>query len=220
MPSTDQQVEELVRSMYRSGEAGQWDLSPEQLRSKAHRTRIGVPDVKLLVLVAATAAVLIVIGFAVTATSKPHNPSVTKPTTTTSTVSGAGSVVVPNVIGLNQSAAANAEGEAGLTAGAVTILPSSQHPAGTVISQTPRPQASVRPGTSVNLVVSSGPSSTSTTVTVSLTPFVGRWLMHDGLVVINDDGTGQLEWPGATIPEGVLQVAGISVRATSSSQAT
>ncbi len=217
MPSDDQHLEELVRSMYRSGEAAPWDLTPEELRSKAHRSRIRIPDAKFLVLVAA-AAVLIVVGFAVTGRSKPHSPSVIKPTTTTSTVSRAGSVVVPNVVGLGQASATNTVGEAGLSAGTVTLLPSSQYPAGTVISQNPRPDASARPGTSVNLVVSSGPSSTPKTV--PLTAFIGSWSTHDGSIVINGDGTGQLEWPGATPPEGVPQTAQITVSATSASQAT
>src|ERR1700733_6223129 len=217
MPGNDERVAELVRSMYESGENLPWDLTPEALRSEAHRSRIRIPDAKFLVLVAA-AAVLVVTGLAVAGRTKTPNHS-SKPTTTPPTTSGAGSIFVPNLIGLDQGSAVSALGQAGLTAGSVTLAPSSQFPAGTVVSQNPRPIASVSPGTSVSLVVSSGPSTTTTSV-VPLTAFVGSWAMHDGSIRINGDGTGELDWPGATAPAGVLQTAPITVRATSPSGAT
>ena len=84
------------------------DLTPEELRSKAHRSRFRIPDAKFLVLVASAAVVLVVVGFAVTGNFKSHTPSANKTTsTTTSTVSAARGGVVPNLVGLTQSAAAN-----------------------------------------------------------------------------------------------------------------
>ncbi len=62
-------------------------------------------------------------------------------------------------------------------------------------------------------------SAATPTTATSLAAFVGTWSTHDGSIVISGDGTGQLDWPGATPPEGVPQVAQISVSATSPSQA-
>ena len=61
---------------------------------------------------------------------------------------------------------------------------------------------------------------TTTSTTVPLTGFVGTWSTHDGSITIAADGTGQLEWPGATPPEGVPQVATITVAAKSPVLAT
>jgi hypothetical protein len=71
--------------------------------------------------------------------------------------------------------------------------------------------------------VAPAPTTTSTpaaTTTIPLAAFVGSWSTHDGSIVISGNGSGQLDWPGATPPEGVPQVAQISVTATSPSQAT
>jgi len=68
-------------------------------------------------------------------------------------------VTVPDVVGLTQNAATTALQNAGLVAGVVTNQASGSVPAGAVISQNPPAGTAVAPGTSVSLVVSSGPSS-------------------------------------------------------------
>lgn len=77
--------------------------------------------------------------------------SVTTPAATVST---------PNVVGMTQAAAEQALTNAGLSVGTVTTQTSGTVPAGSVISQAPVGGSSVGPGTSVNLVVSSGSGST------------------------------------------------------------
>ena len=72
--------------------------------------------------------------------------------------SGPANVTVPNVVGLTQAAATTAITNAGLVLGTVTQQSSANVPAGNVISQNPAANASVAPGSSVNIVVSSGPA--------------------------------------------------------------
>ena len=69
-----------------------------------------------------------------------------------------GSVSVPNVVGLTQSAATTAITGAGLVVGTVTQQSSATVPAGSVISQNPAAGTSVAAGSAVNLVVSTGPA--------------------------------------------------------------
>jgi len=64
---------------------------------------------------------------------------------------------VPNVVGDTQAAAASALGSAGLTLGTVTTQSSTSVANGAVISETPAAGTSVTAGSSVALVVSSGP---------------------------------------------------------------
>jgi beta-lactam-binding protein with PASTA domain len=64
---------------------------------------------------------------------------------------------VPNVVGLTQSSAQTALIAAGLTVGTVTMVNSESVPSGTVINQTPVAGIKVTPGSSVALVISSGP---------------------------------------------------------------
>ncbi len=66
-------------------------------------------------------------------------------------------VIVPNVVGLSESAATAALTGAGLTLGAVTRQASATVPAGSVIGQNPAAGASVARSAPVDLVVSSGP---------------------------------------------------------------
>jgi len=68
-----------------------------------------------------------------------------------------GTVTVPDVVGLTQSAAEAAITAAGLYVGQVTEACSDSVPAGSVISQNPVAGASVQPGSAVDLVVSTGP---------------------------------------------------------------
>ncbi|HEX4243670.1 MAG TPA: PASTA domain-containing protein [Steroidobacteraceae bacterium] len=66
-------------------------------------------------------------------------------------------VSVPNVIGQTQSAASTALTAAGLAVGSITQQTSASVPAGSIVGSTPAAGASVAPGSSVSLVVSSGP---------------------------------------------------------------
>ncbi len=70
--------------------------------------------------------------------------------------SGFTAVTVPNVVGQTLAAARTSITGAGLTVGTVTLASSATIPAGSVISQNPAGGAQVAPGTTVNLVVSSG----------------------------------------------------------------
>jgi hypothetical protein len=72
--------------------------------------------------------------------------------------SGPAQVTVPNVVGLTQAAATTAITGAGLTLGTVTTQSSPTVASGSVISETPIAGASVSSGSTVNLVVSSGPA--------------------------------------------------------------
>jgi 6-phosphogluconolactonase len=80
------------------------------------------------------------------------------------TISG-GTVAVPNVVGLTQTAAATALTAAGLTLGTVTPASSASVPAGGVISQTPAAGAMVVSPSAVNLSVSVGPAASYAYVT-------------------------------------------------------
>ena len=64
--------------------------------------------------------------------------------------------IVPNVVGLTQSAATTAITVAGVVVGNVTTASSSTAAVGSVTSQVPAATTSVPPGTTVNLIVSSG----------------------------------------------------------------
>jgi beta-lactam-binding protein with PASTA domain/sugar lactone lactonase YvrE len=71
--------------------------------------------------------------------------------------SGPPQVAVPNVVGNTQAAATTAITGAGLVVGTVMTASSTTVPSGSVISETPAAGTSVNGGTSVNLIVSSGP---------------------------------------------------------------
>src|SRR5437763_5882418 len=75
---------------------------------------------------------------------------------TLSVSSGPAQVTVPDVVGEDQATAANRLGSAGLTLGSVSNQPSATVPSGSVISTSPSPGTKVNPGSTVNLVVSSG----------------------------------------------------------------
>jgi 6-phosphogluconolactonase len=76
-----------------------------------------------------------------------------------------GTVAVPNVVGLTQTAAATALTAAGLTLGTVTPASSASVPAGGVISQTPAAGSMVVSPSAVNLSVSVGPAASYAYVT-------------------------------------------------------
>jgi hypothetical protein len=67
------------------------------------------------------------------------------------------------VAGQNQNQASNTLGAQGLTFGTTIQQSSTQYPAGTVIGSDPPAGTSVRPGSTVNLLVSTGPPPPPTT---------------------------------------------------------
>ncbi|HEY0747820.1 MAG TPA: autotransporter domain-containing protein [Steroidobacteraceae bacterium] len=77
------------------------------------------------------------------------------PTGASATLTVQAAVIVPNVVGLSQTAAATALQGAGLVLGTVTKGPAST-PINTVGSQIPAPKTSVQAGSAVNIVISTG----------------------------------------------------------------
>jgi beta-lactam-binding protein with PASTA domain len=75
--------------------------------------------------------------------------------------SGAPAVTIPNVVGLTQTAASAAIIGAGLSVGTITQQSSATVTAGNAISESPSAGTSVASGSPVNLTVSSGPSTTT-----------------------------------------------------------
>jgi hypothetical protein len=71
---------------------------------------------------------------------------------------GPSAVAVPNVVGLTQAAAQSAITSASLVVGTVTRQYSDTVPPGNVISQNPAAGASASPGSTVDLIISDGPS--------------------------------------------------------------
>ncbi|MHB1710432.1 MAG: Stk1 family PASTA domain-containing Ser/Thr kinase [Acidimicrobiales bacterium] len=96
--------------------------------------------------------------------------SINQGATVTLTVSsGPSDVTVPSVAGLGQVAAANLLGNKGLVVGNTSSQYSTQYSAGTVIGSNPGAGSPVPPGSTVDLVVSSGPPPTTTTTTTTTT---------------------------------------------------
>jgi hypothetical protein len=157
MPRTEEQIQELVREMYTTAESSDWELKPETIRSQRGQRRVPLPDVKVLVLVAA-AVILIVVGIVVANGSISHRPTVSGPSSTTSTLSGGQSVTVPNGVGESQTQVATALGSAGLKVGPINLVANGSVKAGLVISENPQPGSVVSPGSLVSLTVSTGPS--------------------------------------------------------------
>jgi probable HAF family extracellular repeat protein len=81
----------------------------------------------------------------------------------------AGTVTLPSVVGLTQSAAEAAITSAGLSVGAVTTQASTTVPSGTVVSQAPAACALESSASSISIVVSSGPPQTMVPNVVGLT---------------------------------------------------
>jgi serine/threonine-protein kinase len=82
--------------------------------------------------------------------------------------SGQANITVPSLIGQSQTQAASLLTQAGLTLGNITPQ-ASQYPAGEIVSSTPGAGASVRPGSSVSIAVSSGPPPVTTTTSSTTT---------------------------------------------------
>jgi hypothetical protein len=182
MPRTEDQVQELVREMYSTADSIKWELTPEEIRSqRGQRRGVPLPDGKLLVLVAAV-VILVVVGFVAASNGSSHKSTAADPATTTSSTP-AGSIPVPSLVGVNQNQASNELDQAGLSLGSLQATASSQVPAGVVISQEPAPGVEVRPGSSIDLVVSTGTPSGggSTLVTVPNTIGESQALASDAL---------------------------------------
>jgi len=94
----------------------------------------------------------------------PSGTKVGKGSTVTLTVSsGPSNVRVPSLAGLGQNQASNVLGAAFLNLGNIIPQASTQVQAGLVIGSNPPTGASVKPGSSVDLIVSTGPPPTTTT---------------------------------------------------------
>jgi serine/threonine-protein kinase len=83
--------------------------------------------------------------------------------------SGPANAIVPSLIGQSQIQAGALLQQAGLVVGGVTTEASSQYADGQIIATNPGPGASVPPGSSVSIVVSTGPPPTTTTTTTTTT---------------------------------------------------
>jgi RHS repeat-associated protein len=80
-------------------------------------------------------------------------------------------VIVPNVVGQAQAAAESTISAAGLTVGVTSTATSTTVPTGEVISQNPVAGTSVAPGSTVNLVISTGPPPPGLTlVSITVSP--------------------------------------------------
>jgi beta-lactam-binding protein with PASTA domain len=111
---------------------------------------------------------------------------------------GAGSVAVPDVVGLTQASATSAITGAGLVVGTITQQASSTVPAGSVIAQNPTAGQLVAPGSAVNLVISSGPGNVAVPDVVGLTQASATTAITGaGLIV----GT-VTQQPSSTVPAG------------------
>ncbi|TAN29563.1 MAG: Stk1 family PASTA domain-containing Ser/Thr kinase [Actinomycetota bacterium] len=100
--------------------------------------------------------------------SPPANTQAPKGSTVTLGVSnGPSQVAVPNVVGQPLAQAANTLGSHNLTMGSVTYQPSPSVPSGDVMSTNPVAGTNVAPNTPVDMVVSQGPSPSTTTTAPS-----------------------------------------------------
>jgi hypothetical protein len=100
---------------------------------------------------------------------------------------GPAPTMVPNIVGSTQSSATTAITGAGLVLGTVTSQSSATVASGEVISETPSAGTSVAAGSSVNLVVSTGPAASSGGGTASSSGGGGGaldWLTLLGLMAL------------------------------------
>jgi len=113
-------------------------------------------DTKVLtLLVGAVVVIAVVIGVGVAHLSTHPSHQAATSSTTTSVPNGRSAVKVPALVGLTQVEAGSTLGAIGLSVGHVSTDPSAEYPPGIVVSQNPPSDASVAPGSSVSLVVSS-----------------------------------------------------------------
>ena len=155
MPRTEEQIQELVHEMYMAAESADLNVDPEAIRSERRRRGVPLPDVKVLVLVAA-AVILIVVGIVVANGSPSHRSTVAEPTTTSSTLATGNTVAVPNAVGQSLSDATTALKGIGLNVTITNVVNNAAY--GTVLSQSPVAGSQVSRGSAVSLVVSNGPS--------------------------------------------------------------
>lgn len=123
-------------------------------------------------------------------------------------------IAVPDVTGFPQPSATDLIVTSGLTVGAITQQASATVPAGFVISQAPAGGAMVPPGTTVDLVVSSGPASVAVPDVLGLTEAEATMIITDadlvvaGVTALNDPVapvgtvTGQTPDPGVGVAPG------------------
>jgi serine/threonine-protein kinase len=142
---------------------------------------------------------------------------------------------VPDVTGLNQATACNRLGQAGFQCGTTTSQASQTVPKGDVISSSPSPGAQAPANATVNLVLSSGPSSVlvpdvmGDTQAQAVTTLQGANLApvvicqptsdqtQDGLVQAQNPNGGQSVSPGTTVDITVASFSGCSGSSTTSS---
>ena len=111
---------------------------------------------------------------------------------------GSGLITVPNVVNAPQAAATSAITGVGLTVGTVTTASSATVPAGSVISQNPAAGAQVAGGTTVSLVVSSGPALRAVPNVVNTTQAAATTAINGAGLVVGAVTTAS----SATIPAG------------------
>ena len=181
MPRTEDQIQELVRRMYTTAESTDWDLNPEAIRSQRERRGVPLPDVKVLVLVAA-AVILIVVGLIVANGSPSRRSTASGPTTTASTSTVGGTVSVPLGVGTQVANASQEMSAVGLQVS--TSYVANNSPSGSVLSQNPAAGSKVSRGSAVTLVVSGGPSSIHVPTMIGLSQAqAGNVLSEAGLSV-------------------------------------
>ena len=97
---------------------------------------------------------------------------------------------MPNVVGMTQAAATSSITASGLTLGTVTSASSETVPAGSVISQSPVGGFFVNPGSSVSLVVSTGPSGVPSVILASIyRPTAGTLVPDEVLIEVSVKST-------------------------------
>ena len=111
---------------------------------------------------------------------------------------GAGQVAVPSVVGLTQSAATAAITGAGLVVGSVSSSTSTTVPAGSVISQSPLGGSQAAPGSSVALIISSGPPPIAVPDVVGLTQAAASSAITSAGLAVGTIATAS----SATVPAG------------------
>ncbi|MEZ5402288.1 MAG: PASTA domain-containing protein [Bryobacteraceae bacterium] len=122
--------------------------------------------------------------------------------------SGPGTVTVPNLAGLTQSAAVASLQAVHLTAAASTAAPDLVQPAGAVISQSPSAGSQVSPDSSVSMVISSGHPQTTVPNLVGLSEaaagqnVAAARLFLAGPAIPNAGGCFRTPMPHASIPAG------------------
>jgi beta-lactam-binding protein with PASTA domain len=108
------------------------------------------------------------------------------------------SIAVPNVVGATQSAATTDIEAVGLILGTVTTASSPTVPSGDVISESPIAGKLVKPGSAVNLVVSSGPAEVAVPNVVGSTQAAATSAIKAAGLIVGTVTTA----PSSTIPSG------------------